>query len=95
MKKRAKLRGRVYFGELSDFIVSLEKGLFFQQLPEYAANAPQVDCRTILLGSQQEFGSAVPQGDYQLCELWGRITIISRHAEIRHFHLAAVIHQQI
>lgn len=38
-----------YLGELVDFVLSLEEGLFFQKFAEYAADAPQIDLGAVRL----------------------------------------------
>lgn len=73
----------------------MEERVFGQQLGEDAAQAPDVDFKTIRFGAKEEFWGAVPEGDDKLGELWGWGGGVAGHAEVGEFDLATVVHEEI
>ncbi|KAJ6256036.1 hypothetical protein Dda_9128 [Drechslerella dactyloides] len=84
-----------YLGQLVDLALALEQRLLQYQLGKDAPDAPYVNRRPVLLRSQQQLGTAVPQRDDQLRQRRTGVAEGPRETKVRDFDLPAVVHEQV
>lgn len=85
----------IYLRNLIHLILALQQRLLRQQLPHNTPHTPHIDLSAVFLCSQEEFRGPIPEGHDELGEFRRRIAVVTGHAEVSDFELAAVVEQEV